>query len=643
MRHSAVAPLAVGLALLILLAAGGSAGYREANRLQASLAGDLQVAAAEMDAGKAALKEANSKHDLKALNNARQHFKNAKLRFDLARKSVDGNVALVAADWVPGVGQLYVAPRHHAVDAIATMGLALVDAGEQAIEIDANLMAPSGAPSQESGPQRVLTVLRDASNRIGRIEADLKTAREADQSIDVTVLPAGQQATFSHARDSILKGLQGIAQFRSLVPALLELLGNNGPRTYLVEQADPADLRGGGGFIGSFSLVLADRGVMKIQTTADVATIEWPPYVMPGMKTPIKPPNPLQEFADHPWVFGDSNFDPNFPGTARDGELTFFNQTGKRVDGVISLDPWAIALLLTATGPLRLPEYSATVDGATFPEDVFQREQAHPNDPEFARTRKQFLAAVAKNLIERLTALPADQWTKVIDAMNTAVTQKHLQVYFNDATAQSGMANFGWAGQLIGASSQQEFLMEVESNFGATKANHFMQRRYDLKLVAEGATLKHNLTVTLKNSTPTGYVNGRYYRVYVRVYVPANATGLSAQNLFRDRLPTQEQQKGLALMDGWWQVNVDPRLGYGTSTFIFSWNTPLSGDAGHSIYWQKQSGTLSDAITVSYTAGGHTTTAQTDLTQDRLLALTPNQIEVRAGTGGGAQLPTLGF
>lgn len=185
--------------------------------------------------------------------------------------------------------------------------------------------------------------------------------------------------------------------------------------------------------------------------------------------------------------------------------------------------------------------------------------------------------------------------------------------------------------------------MEVESNFGATKANHFMQRRYDLKLVAEGATLKHNLTVTLKNSTPTGYVNGRYYRVYVRVYVPANATGLSAQNLFRDRLPTQEQQKGLALMDGWWQVNVDPRLGYGTSTFIFSWNTPLSGDTGHSIYWQKQSGTLSDAITVSYTAGGHTTTAQTDLTQDRLLALTPNQIEVRAGTGGGAQLPTLGF
>src|SRR5438270_244485 len=373
---------------------------------------------------------------------------------------------------------------------------------------------------------------------------------------------------------------------------------------------------------------------MKIQTTADVATIEWPPYVMPGMKTPIKPPNPLQEFADHPWVFGDSNFDPNFPGTARDGELTFFNQTGKRVDGVISLDPWAIALLLTATGPLRLPEYSATVDGATFPEDVFQREQAHPNDPEFARTRKQFLAAVAKNLIERLTALPADQWTKVIDAMNTAVTQKHLQVYFNDATAQSGMANFGWAGQLIGASSQQEFLMEVESNFGATKANHFMQRRYDLRLVAEGATLKHNLTVTLKNSTPTGYVNGRYYRVYVRVYVPANATGLSAQNLFRDRLPTQEQQKGLALMDGWWQVNVDPRLGYGTSTFIFSWNTPLSGDTGHSIYWQKQSGTLSDAITVSYTAGGHTTTAQPDLTQDRRLARhlqEPRRADLRPG------------
>ena len=63
---------------------------------------------------------------------------------------------------------------------------------------------------------------------------------------------------------------------------------------------------------------------------------------------------------------------------------------------------------------------------------------------------------------------------------------------------------------------------------------------------------------------------------------------------------------------------------------------------GHDIYWQKQAGTLSDKVHVSYQTGGKTFTADTDLSQDRLLTLTSQGLAVKAGSVPTAHLPILG-
>ena len=66
------------------------------------------------------------------------------------------------------------------------------------------------------------------------------------------MLPASQQATFVKARGTIATALTGIDEFDRLVPVLTEVLGGNGYRTYLIEQVNPAELRAGGGFIGTY-------------------------------------------------------------------------------------------------------------------------------------------------------------------------------------------------------------------------------------------------------------------------------------------------------------------------------------------------------------------------------------------------------
>ncbi len=149
--------------------------------------------------------------------------------------------------------------------------------------------------------------------------------------------------------------MAGIEEFQRLSPVLLEILGANGPRSYLIEQVDPAELRGGGGFIGSYSTLSADHGVLKVGKSGDTGLID-APYPLRGNKKYVAPPNVSLQFAQHGLVFGDSNFSSDFPAAAQSGQALFLNETGVSVDGVISIDPMAVAELLKVTGPIAIPE-----------------------------------------------------------------------------------------------------------------------------------------------------------------------------------------------------------------------------------------------------------------------------------------------
>src|SRR4029077_102213 len=97
----------------------------------------------------------------------------------------------------------------------------------------------------------------------------------------------------------------------------------------------------------------------------------------------------------------------------------------------------------------------------------------------------------------------------------------------------------------------------------------------------------HRLEVAYKNPTPAGFLGGRAYRCYLRFYYPAAATNASIAIQKADAKPTDEKApEGLKLLDGWCQVKVDPRLGYGQYSVVISWDTALPpGAASHSIYW----------------------------------------------------------
>ena len=79
-----------------------------------------------------------------------------------------------------------------------------------------------------------------------------------------------------------------------------------------------------------------------------------------------------------------------------------------------------------------------------------------------------------------------------------------------------------------------------------------------------------------------------------------------------------------------------------TATIVFKWDTQWYGTETQSVYWQKQAGTIADSMKARFVVGGKTFDATSDLSQDRVLLLSPTGLKIQPGHAGQAQLPLFG-
>ena len=602
----------------------------QAAQLQAQITAHLQTGQTELEAAKASLTLANTNRDEKLITLVKADFTVATAQFNAARQIADSNQLLSRLEGVPAVGSL-VRSRLTAVDGIAEIGVAISDAGLELADLDGQLIKPTTAGGQEG--RTLLTVLDQVDTSLVKVRSDFDRAQKAAAQVDVQVLSTGQQTTFVKARDTISSALAAIDEFERLVPVLTEVLGGNGTRTYLIEQVNPAELRAGGGFIGTYSVLRADHGTLKLVRSGDAAPLAQPRPLV-GQPGYIAPPGPIRELTgNYSWTFLDSNYFPDFPSNARAAEKLAQPRLGTKFDGVISIDYYTVAKMLELTGPLAVPGYSLTVDANNFIPQIVQHDLAEDV------VHKAILSAIAGPLMERVSNLPAQQWPALLGALNGLASGRHLQVYFNNQTVETEMDRFGWSGGLNPTGSQ-DFMVEVESNFGANKVNYFVTRDYTVVLTRNGATLHHKLTVDIVNKTPYLYHPNDYYRSYVRLYVGDLASS-GLNNLRPPKYPSPAPPPGTRLLDGW----LAPIRGHGgQGQAIFEYDTPWPADNSgqDQIYWQKQPGTLNDKINVIWNDGsGHVYTVSGDLGQDQVITLTPTGVTLTPGQPAQAQLPSL--
>jgi hypothetical protein len=624
--------LASAITILLVAGVGGTSAVgfaslkARADQLQAGLTADLQAGQRELEAGKASLTQANAKHDAGLVPIATGHFVGAKNEFLAASELADSSQLLHGLENTPGVSG-FARSRHAAVDGIAGMGVALSEAGQELSGLDGQLLKPSG--SGQAG-RTLLTVLDQTTKSLTKVRLDLERAQAAAAAVDVQVVPAGQQVTFMKARDTISSALAGLDEFQRLEPVILDVLGGNGIRTYLIEQVDPAELRAGGGFIGSYSLLRADHGLLTLLSSGDAYSLA-DPRPAPGQPGFIPMPGPYREIIPQvSWSFVDSNMFPDFASNAVAAENFVQPRIGLKLDGVFSIDYYSVAKMLELTGPIALPAFGITIDSSNLiPRLVAGALAADP-------VHKAIIKAISGTLMERVSALPPDRWPGLLQVLNGLADEHHLQVYFNEPIVEQEVSSIGWSSVLKADAS--DFMMEIESNYGS-KANYFLSRHYSITLTRVGRQLHHEVVIRWTNNSPIGSEDRTYYHVDTRLYIGNKGSAVS-DNLGAVKYPNPDPPTGTSMYGGWALVQCCGDQ----AQAVFEYNTPwIEHDRGVAvIYWQKQPGTTGDRVDVVWNDGtGHAFTVSGDLNQDRRITLTPSGVTLTAGQPAQATLPSL--
>jgi len=330
---------------------------------------------------------------------------------------------------------------------------------------------------------------------------------------------------------------------------LPELAGAHGPRRYLILAQNQDELRPSGGFISGAGLLQIDNGRVTYLDFQDANKIDaW--EIKDGFGGALTKP-----YADAPqamldfqfldlFLFRDANYWPDFRASGQKAiDLYAYGREVPPPDGAIAIDQDFLRLLLSAIGPVQLPDTGETINSGNVLASLREAWTLQDGVAE----RKAFLGPFAAAIMQKLMAGSGDMDPVALArAMIQALDQKHLQIYVRDPQAATMMAANGWDGRLQ-PPLDHDALMVVDTNVGYNKANLFIDRdvNYAVQLDANGGGLA-DLTVTHRHLGPVSgepciqgtleeYIAGSDYDAladkcywnYLRVYAPEGSTLIS--------------------------------------------------------------------------------------------------------------------
>jgi hypothetical protein len=429
------------------------------------------------------------------------------------------------------------------------------------------------------------------------------------------------QAVAGPASDSAHTG----AEVARLLPGLL---GATGPKTYLVILANPSELRPAGGFAGEVGTATFDHGKLTKLNLRDMYELtelfrdKFPPQGQLGT---------YLSFRNNQTDIGDAGWDPDFPTSARLQEKMFTSATGQQLDGTISVDPYLISSLLKVTGPVDVPGLGTTFDS----ENLFLRLNVLANLDSSPTGGKKQLPGIATVIIAKILAQPPSRWGQFAASLQYGISGRHLQVSVHDAALEAQLHALRADGALQNLPLTEDYLMVVEANVAATKANYYIKESMSVKVEIYPSGLnRHMVDIHYEYPLPVDDTDARLnrfwsnptglYRDYVRIYLPLTTT-LANIGFLIDGKPAPAYGGGLKEQgqEGDHQV-------YGTfftlprgqsADLIIYYEVGLPADPPFQIYIQKQAGIvgLPTTLTVSYPGG--IASRKTDLSTDTTLTI----------------------
>ena len=371
----------------------------------------------------------------------------------------------------------------------------------------------------------ILSFLDRFSTITGPSSDDAAALNRELQAIDPTILPSQYKDQFNALRTQATVIAPSLSEASILSKQAASFLGDQIDKRYLVVFQNNAELRGSGGFMGSFALVDFSQGKIKKITVPPGGTYD----TEAGLTQRIVAPQPLW-LLQPLWHMWDANWWPDWPTSAKKIEWFYEKSDGPTVDGVISLTPTVVERILAVHGPVDMTkDYGVIITADNF----WQVTQAFSEQkPSTTNAPKKIIGDLITKLMEDLPKnMTTEKALALVKVLEDSLDQKQILVYLNDNSLESSVQSFGWDGAI--KNTNDDYLMVTSTNIGGQKSDRTINETitHSSKILPDGQiidTLKIERTHTAhKNDQFTGVRNVSW----MRIYVPRGAKLISASGV----------------------------------------------------------------------------------------------------------------
>ncbi len=425
--------------------------------------------------------------------------------------------------------------------------------------------------------------LTDASNSLNKIQS----WRYPD------FLPGKPGDKIRNAQIGLEEARSLIVDYKPLISVLPQIMGQDKERKYLVLFQNDKELRPTGGFITAYAVFKVNKGVIESEGSDDIYKLD------DQLTKKVPAPSPILKYLPNVYTFNlrDTNLSPDFRASMEQFD-SFYEATidKKNIDGIFALDTHFVVSLMNVLGPIDAYGTKFTTDKVKecdCPQIIYELEKYADQPVGYEKSdRKGIIGVLMQQMIGKAFSAPKSSWPRLLEAGIKNLQEKHLLLYFKEASSQDAVEKVNFAGRLH--QYDGDYIHVNEANFAGAKSNLFIQEKVKQKVTKEKDGKIHKY-VTIEYKYPRdgdncslerkdGLCLAGIYRDWVRVYVPKGSTLIKSSGTESKMLSSDELDK--TVFDGFFTLR--PR---GSLKIELEYILPLKFDKQYKLLMQKQPGT----------------------------------------------------
>jgi len=393
--------------------------------------------------------------------------------------------------------------------------------------------------------------IRDMVGVVDKATASVVKADKTVSGVDTHGLIDPVKDGVAKLKAPLAKAAGTVKAVDAAVKVLPGALGGDGERNYLLLFQNNAESRATGGNPGTFALLNADDGKIKITQTASGSS----DFTNGPNRPMVAKINPQTEHI-YGKIIGQwtSNITqtPNFPTTAKLAEAYWEEyKPGTKIDGVLSIDPVALSYMLKGTGPVKLAS-GDTVTSKNAVSLLMNKIYFRSSD---YRVLDAFFGSAAESMFNALASGKGDPKV-TLEGIVKAANEGRILYWSNHKSERTVIDGMRLAGTLPASNAKDTVIGTYLNDVTGAKMDYYLKMKVkassDQCTVADDKAPTFKVTVTLHNDVKLpeapylpSYITGPWYKAGsigtdVVVYSPVGAkiTSWKVDGVHQDAVTT---------------------------------------------------------------------------------------------------------